>query len=138
VTGDEWEFDDEDGDEADGCDAYARPSPPVCDPENRLVYLMDSKCHDCVFNGRKRQLALAPGRLKSLVVEIRARRGYLPCHNTYAPLGEPVGPGGYSAICGGFANTKAALDCDALIIGPLLGTVVRLAPPPPRRPDDWA
>ncbi|MDH6466074.1 hypothetical protein M2302_006280 [Micromonospora sp. A200] len=72
----------------------------VGDPDLGKSRLLSRQCDTCVFApGNK--MHLAPGRLRDLVAEARARESFIVCHST---LPHYRHPDAQPAICRGFAD----------------------------------
>lgn len=71
----------------------------VGDPVLRKTRLLSRQCDTCIFRPGNR-MALAPGRLRHLVEQTRARESYIVCHETLPVAGPP--PGVQPAVCRGF------------------------------------
>ncbi|MCI4066174.1 hypothetical protein MRQ36_27945 [Micromonospora sp. R77] len=72
----------------------------VGDPDLRKSRLLSRQCDTCIFAPGNR-MRLAPGRLRDIVTEARARESFIICHSTLPHYQHPEAK---PAICRGFAD----------------------------------
>lgn len=116
MTSEILDFEDEDEDEDED------EVPTVVGPKG--IRVLARRCDTCVFNPGNR-MHLMPGRLASLVQQIRARRSHLICHSTLPGISkEPI----QAAICRGYADAYGD-EVRVLQLGRAMDFVEEVEPP---------